>query len=241
MLIISLLLGVFFFAIAFIVNSKNADTLLSGYNTMSDQEKAEFPLEDYLKAFKAFHIRFGILFTVASVILWLINPEWLGYHMGITPIIAYLFFMYSTKSLTQTKTNKRLYLLGTSVLVAVLLGVIGLFYWSESDSDAFISDRGLEVTGAYGVIIPFEEIDSIALLDELPEIRTRIHGISTGTVSKGKYKGAASDIRYHLIVEHPTDLILSIRRKNGIPVLIALDGVSEKQLFEQLQEDLDQL
>jgi len=241
MLIISLLLGVFFFAIAFIVNSKNADTLLSGYNTMSDQEKAEFPLEDYLKAFKAFHIRFGILFTVASVILWLINPEWLGYHMGITPIIAYLFFMYSTKSLTQTKTNKRLYLLGTSVLVAVLLGVIGLFYWSESDSDAFISDRGLEVTGAYGVIIPFEEIDSIALLDELPEIRMRIHGISTGTVSKGKYKGAASDIRYHLIVEHPTDLILSIRRKNGIPVLIALDGVSEKQLFEQLQEDLDQL
>ncbi|MGB1184454.1 MAG: DUF3784 domain-containing protein, partial [Schleiferiaceae bacterium] len=50
MLIVSLVLGLLFIGIAFLITPSNADTLLSGYNTMSDAQKAEFPLEDYLKA-----------------------------------------------------------------------------------------------------------------------------------------------------------------------------------------------
>lgn len=241
MLVVSIFLGLLFIGIAFIVTPNNADTLLSGYNTMTDEQKAAFPLQEYLKAFKTFHIRFGVFFTFAACSLWFINVEWLGYHMGITPIVAYLLFFYQTKHLTNTGTNKRLYRLGTGVLIATLLFIIGLFVWSERDSDAQVTELGLEVSGAYGVNVPFSEIDSVALLEELPQVLTRIHGISTGAVSKGKYKGEHSAIRYHLVVEHPTDLILAVYRKNEMPLFVALETVSEQGLFEKLKAELDQL
>jgi hypothetical protein len=217
MLIVSLVLGLLFIGIAFLITPSNADTLLSGYNTMSDAQKAEFPLEDYLKAFKNFHIRFGVFFTFASCSLWFINQEWIGY------------------------ANKRLYRLGSGVLVVTLIFILGLFIWSERDSTAVLKKDGLSINGAYGLDIAFNEMDSIALLSELPEIRTRLHGISTGAVSKGKYKGATSDIRYHLVIEHPTDLILAVYRTTNIPVFVALEAVSEQQLYNDLQAELDQL
>jgi len=241
MLIVSLVLGLLFIGIAFLITPSNADTLLSGYNTMSDAQKAEFPLKDYLKAFKNFHIKFGVFFTFASCSLWFINQEWIGYHIGLTPIVAYLIFFYQTKHLTNTGANKRLYRLGSGVLVVTLIFILGLFIWSERDSTAVLTKDGLSIQGAYGLDIVFNEMDSIALLSELPEIRTRLHGISTDAVSKGKYKGATSDIRYHLVIEHPTDLILAVYRTTNIPVFVALEAVSEQELYNDLQAELDQL
>ena len=38
----------------YIVNEKNADVLLAGYNTMSEDEKNRFDLINYLKFFRKF-------------------------------------------------------------------------------------------------------------------------------------------------------------------------------------------
>ncbi len=46
--------SVLYYAIGIIMNKENAKYLLSGYNTMSDEERKKFDIENYLVFFKAF-------------------------------------------------------------------------------------------------------------------------------------------------------------------------------------------
>lgn len=234
MLWVTIFLGALFFSLGFIITEKNASTLLSGYNTMSEEEQATFPLKKYLHAFKRFHIRFGILFSGIGIVLWFFSKEWVGYHLGITPILAYLLFFYQTKSLTNTATNKRLYRLGSGVLIVTLLFILGLFAWSERTSNILVKGNQIEISGPYGVTIATTEIDSIAVTDSPPEITARLHGIATGKVSKGKFKGANGS-RYLVLIEHPSEQYLIIYRKRDTPVIIGLESANEKEVFERLQ------
>mgnify|MGYP001264971519 CR=1 FL=1 len=235
MLWVTLFLGVLFFSLGFVITEQNASTLLSGYNTMSEEEQAAFPLKTYLKAFKRFHIRFGIFFTVFGTVLWFFSKEYAGYHLGITPILAYLVFFYQTKSLTNTTTNKRLYRLGTGVLIVTLIFIIGLFAWSERTSELVIESDQIAISGPYGVDISFSEIDSVALTEFPPEITVRLHGIATGKVSKGKFKGPNGS-RFLTLIEHPADQYLFIYRTKDTPVIIALDSASELEVYERLKK-----
>jgi hypothetical protein len=81
------------------------------------------------------------------------------------------------------------------------------------------------------------DLDSVALREELPEITLRSHGISTGKVAKGKYKGP-DNARYHLLIDKPVGQILTLYPKKGIPVLISLAGMDEQALYKQISEDL---
>lgn len=59
MIIVSILLAFIFIGIGFLISEKNAKYLLSGYNTMSEEDKKNFNLTEYLKFFRKFHICFN--------------------------------------------------------------------------------------------------------------------------------------------------------------------------------------
>jgi hypothetical protein len=64
--------GVFFLAIAFVPNQRNARNILSGYNMMSPDEQAKVNLQGYLRWFRQFHIFLSftvILFGAVAVVL----------------------------------------------------------------------------------------------------------------------------------------------------------------------------
>ena len=64
-----LILSSIFIAIAFIVNENNAKYLLSGYNTMSEEERMKFDIKSYIPFFRNFHIFLGISLLIISLIL----------------------------------------------------------------------------------------------------------------------------------------------------------------------------
>ena len=53
----------------YIVNEKNADVLLAGYNTMSEDEKNRFDLINYLKFFRKFMLNVSL----CTVIIYFIS------------------------------------------------------------------------------------------------------------------------------------------------------------------------
>ena len=59
----------------------------------------------------------------------------------------------------------------------------------------------LEIQGPYSISLNISDLDSISLLESLPVITIR-HGISTGKVAKGKFKGP-NKMRYHLLIDKP--------------------------------------
>ena len=58
----------------YIVNEKNADVLLAGYNTMSKEEKNRFDLINYLKFFRKFMLNVSlytaIIYAITVCIPW---------------------------------------------------------------------------------------------------------------------------------------------------------------------------
>lgn len=243
MIFFNLGLGVLFISLGYIVTETNASTLLSGFNTMSRKEQAEFPLKEYLSKFRQFHLYFGLIFMTLGTLIGLFwDKDVLGYHIGITPIIAYLYFFIKTKDLnksasTSTKIHAKI---GAGVLIATLIFVIGLFVWSERESSLQIYEDEISISGPYGLTIPIAEMDSVVLLDEIPKIRIRLHGVSTSSVSKGKFKGVGQN-RYHLLLDKPYQRALIIYRSKDIPVIISIDQVEEQELYRTLKESIASL
>lgn len=238
MIYVSIGLGLLFFSLGFIITPNNAKYILSGYNTMSREDQEAFPIVEYLKAFKTFHIWFGILYTALSVVFHLIDSDWVGYHLGITPIVAYGWFFWTSRKFNEGLSNatKNNTTLGLIILSLTLAFVVGLFIWSDRESSWSYNNGELSIEGPYSITLNVSELDSAVLLDELPEITYRSHGISTGKVAKGKYKGPGN-ARYHLLIDKPAGEILTLYPKKGIPVLISLEGLDERELFTQILAD----
>ena len=240
MIFIVLGLGALFFSLGYLVTESNASMLLSGYNTMNSEDQKSFPLKEYLVDFKRFHQWFGIGFTASGLLLYVLNEQWLGYHLGVTPLLAYLYFFWQTRKYTleQSKNSRNQFWIGLAVLLFTLVFVVGMLFWSDRENTVVWTDKSIEIEGPYGVVIPFEQIESIELLDELPEISSRLHGYSTGSVVKGKFKGPM-DVRYHLLLDKPYERVLKITVSKDIPVLIALEGVDEETLELELRARLE--
>lgn len=240
MIFIVLGLGALFFSLGYLVTESNASMLLSGYNTMNSEDQKSFPLKEYLVDFKRFHQWFGIGFTALGLLLYVLNENWLGYHLGISPLLAYLHFFWRTRrfSLNQSKNTKNQFWIGLAVLLFTLVFVVGMLFWSERENTVVWTDKSIEIEGPYGVVIPFEQIESLELLDELPEISSRLHGYSTGSTVKGKFKGPM-DVRYHLLLDKPFEQVLALYPYGGMPILISLNGVNEKTLFLKIKNNLN--
>ena len=240
MIFIVLGLGALFFSLGYLVTESNASMLLSGYNTMNSEDQKSFPLKEYLVDFKRFHQWFGIGFTASGLLLYVLNEQWLGYHLGVTPLLAYLYFFWQTRKYTleQSKNSRNQFWIGLAVLLFTLVFVVGMLFWSDRENTVVWTEKSIEIEGPYGLDIPFDQIHSLELLDELPEINSRLHGYSTGSVVKGKFKGPM-DVRYHLLLDKPYERVLKITVSNDIPVLIALEGVDEETLELELRARLE--
>lgn len=82
-----IIIDVIFLLVVLVVNKQNAKYLLSGYNTMSTEERKRFDIDSYLIFFK----RFFIILTITSSILFTTliifsNPK--------TTLICYLAFIF---------------------------------------------------------------------------------------------------------------------------------------------------
>ena len=123
------------------------------------------------------------------------------------------------------------------MLLFTLVFVVGMLFWSNRENTVVWTEKTIEIEGPYGVVIPFEQIESLELLDELPEISSRLHGYSTGSVAKGKFKGVKG-VHYRLLLDKPYEKILQINSTDEDPVFLALEGVDEIALEKQLKAQL---
>jgi hypothetical protein len=67
--------NIIFIAIAKYINTKNAKFFLAGYNTMSDKERDNFDLVNYLKFFKSFFIKLTFYSTLIFAVTYFVYSE----------------------------------------------------------------------------------------------------------------------------------------------------------------------
>ena len=86
--------SILYYAIGYFINKENAKYLLSGYNTMSDEERKKFDIENYLVFFKSFFIKQSVFSLLVFPVFHLIFDDEkaiLIWSLYITIAIVYLY------------------------------------------------------------------------------------------------------------------------------------------------------
>jgi phosphatidylserine synthase len=189
MLPAAIILSVVFTSLGFVVTSGNAKYILSGYNTMSEADRAKMDIEGYLRFFKGFHIALGTTLIAGYLILSFININWAGIFMIMYPLLAYVFLIAKGNQFYKgSKGQKVGTYIGMAIIVVVAVAVGIQLHSSFRNSEINLSADVLEIKGIYGFKLKKEDVSEITIVPEIPSISFKSNGFSAGDFSKGSFK-----------------------------------------------------
>ncbi|ACT95330.1 DUF3784 domain-containing protein [Dyadobacter fermentans] len=234
MLIATLIFSTISFLLAFVVTPGNARYLLSGYNMMSEADRAKFDIEAYLKFFSRFHIFLAISLITGVLVLNVFSPNWATVFLIMYPLLSYGYMMaMGNRFYTGTSGQRAGTYVGMAILLVVSVGVGFMLFSEMRDSQIFLTDNALEIRGASGMKIPRKEVTFFTITDSLPSISSRANGFSGGNFSKGSFKTDDGRVvkLYINKKSHPYLLI----KTNEDEIYFSSDEISALALLNQLK------
>ena len=150
--------------------------------------------------------------------------------------LAYAYFIYKTKHFNSEREQKRIKnYIGLLGLIAVAL--TALFFYSMAGNDILFHEHSIEVTGMYGEDIPVNDIESLDLVTELPEIKLRVNGSSIGSKLVGSFK-TSSGKRVKMFVDKSRSTFIRIETRNK--ALIFYKSETTKTDFKLMEKAINQ-
>lgn len=240
MLIFIVLFSLFMAGVGFIVTPSNARYLLSGYNTMTDEERKSVDIQGYLRFFKKFHLVLGASMLLIGLMIYFIKgPDLAVLSVAVAPIAGYIWFIIKSGKYErpESKNRKLAVWFAVPVLAVTLCLVIFLFFRGWQDNEAVLSENSISFTGMYGMEIAIDDIDTVYLADKLPKITLRVHGFATGTILKGKFRSAEHG-NVTLLVNERKSAYVAIFRKKDTPVFYSGKNADEAALVTAIDQKL---
>lgn len=165
--------------------------LISGYNRLSKEEKANVNIEGLAGYVGNF------MFGIAGIFVFSSLMEYLGYKwivffaiLSIIPLTI-LLLVKSQKFYKENQPGngnmplKTKLAIGSAVMVVLVTGVI--LSISVRPSQFVFSEESFAVKGSYGISIAYDQIAACNLVEELPKIKMRTNGVSVGNINKGNF------------------------------------------------------
>lgn len=237
MIVPILVLSSIFVTLAFIVNENNAKYLLSGYNTMSEEERQKFDIKSYIPYFRNFHIFLGLsLLVISLILLYFVNSDWSGIFLGTYPILAYVYFIWNTNQFIKVKSKKQNIAKYMTMCVMFIFFVVIIYDLKNSlnDNEIKINDNKLEITGEYGTDLNIEDLKSIQLLDKLPEISSKANGFAVGTIKKGYFKTINGET-VKLIINSQKTLIILFTTIDNKKIYYSSKEKSNEEIYNEVK------
>lgn len=237
MILVLLGLSLVFVAVGYIVTEKNAKNLLSGYNTMTEQERQAFDLLSYIPAFRKFHLFLGIsLFFAGSAISILLGDSAAGIFMTVYPLLAYTWFIWTGKKF-YTMQSPKSYRIGLAILLIVLVFIIALFAVGLRENKISVTNEEIIIEGMYGEKISISEIETICLTDSLPSISLRTNGFSLGSIQKGYFKTVNGE-KVKLLLSAGSKPFLRIVKKTGEKLYFSSGKIPNQTIYIEIKEKM---
>ena len=222
-----------FFGISFIITHGNAAQLLSGYNTMSVEERENVDIIGYVNYFRKFYRVFSVLyFLLGALLYFIVDVDAAGVFMVIAPLVAVFIQSIRSARYNIENNNKSAKVVG-SLLVGIILLVLGLLWLGYKENELVLENNALKITGIYGETIPFNAIDSIALVNELPEISMKSNGFALGNASKGHFTTKAGE-RVKLLLNKKQGPYLFVLTTEGEKIYYSTDSAQTRTRFLEL-------
>lgn len=191
-----IIIGVCFIAIGLAIHVFKWYFLISGYNTMSKEKKAKVDTEGLGRLMGIYsYVNGGVL-----IVMGVLNA--FGLNVALMPAIV--FFSISTVYLLikaqkydgntfdeNGKLRKGTWkktALPVGIVVATLIFVAVLMFFSSQQTKVTLTDDGVKIHGMYGDIYAWDSIEAIKLMEELPAIESRTNGSALGSNLKGHFR-----------------------------------------------------
>ena len=190
------IIGVFFIAIGLAVHVLKWYFLISGYNTMSKEKKANVDTKGLGRVMGIYSYVNGGIFIVVGAL------QALDLKPALTPIIV--FFSISTvyllikaqkydgniydKNAKLRKGAWKQFALPVGIVVVTLIFVAVLMYFSSQSTKVTFVEEGIQIHGMYGDVYMWESIENVKLMAEFPTIEMRTNGSALGSNLKGHFR-----------------------------------------------------
>ncbi|WP_209406188.1 DUF3784 domain-containing protein [Pseudozobellia sp. WGM2] len=228
-------IGLLFIGIGYLINEKNAQYLLSGYNTMPREQQRKVLIRPYLRYFKKFHLFLGLSYIGIGILLNYINTNALGLFLGIYPILAYLYFTWNSKQYFKDVERSKNKTKIAVIVLALSLVFVGLvFYQGYKEDEIYLKNDKIIIEGFYGEEIALDQIKSIELTDNLPKIKKRTNGFSAGNFHKGHYE-TEDGKRIKLVINGESEQYLLLTKNSGSRIYYSPRSISPQEIYNKLR------
>lgn len=216
--------------------------LISGYNTMSKEKKANVDTEG-LGRLMGFY-----LYLNGGVIILLGILNALEIWSGMTPflvviVVSTIFLLvraqkydhnlFDEKGKLKEGAGKKL-IAPAAIVIAVILAVGGLMIYVSRPTEVTIWPEGLQIHGLYGELHPWDTFDRAELHEELPRIERRTNGAAVGASLKGHFRTTElGDVKLFVNASRPP--FIYITTLGRITILNGASEAETRQIFEAIE------
>ncbi|MGM0750777.1 MAG: DUF3784 domain-containing protein [Bacillota bacterium] len=184
---IQLIVIVLFSLLGWAIRVKKNYGLISGFVTRTKTEQAELIKNGYpqntgsLLIYTAFGML--ILLPLAFTSFPFVTEVQFGF------MIVFLMggFIYLSKYEVSSK-RKRSYWISSTLFIFIVGFVSVLTYLGYEKYELIVKDESFEVTGLYGEVWKLEDVDTVELMEDMPEVTWKINGFGLSTMAKGEFK-----------------------------------------------------
>lgn len=178
-LFIIILSGLF----SYLILHHKAYALVSGFNTKSDEEQQRLIEKGYPQAVGKLLLHATIILSFGLILELIQLPYALSFSyliMGIY-LFTHLFFISRMFNRKSKKINQFI------LIISILLVVSGLSL-PFLPTNVTITNNNIEINGLYGIEWDLDDITTIELLNEIPEIERRTNGATVLDKRIGNYQ-----------------------------------------------------
>lgn len=229
-------MSLLFVAIGLALTVNNAKYLLSGYNTMSEEDRKKVDIKKYVPFFRNFHIFLGVSFFIIGMALtYLISESVGGIFLSIYPILCYIYFLIAGGKYWKGFSTK-----GSSWVVIILVGVLVfvgvLLGYGMKEDKVMLEPQALVFQGSYGETLSSSHIQSIELVGQLPQITFKTNGFGLGSVRKGYFRTKEKEV-VKLLLNGDQKPIILITKTDGKKIYYSARSASNEDIVEEIQQN----
>ena len=234
-------MGAFFIFVGLTVHVFKWYFLISGYNTMPKEKKANVNVKGLGRLIGIYsYINGGVLIAMG-----VLNA--LGIKLVLTPAIVFIGISTVYLLIKAQKYDGNIYdengklrkgawkqfILPVGIVVATIVFVVVLMFFSSQQTNVTFTDDGIQIHGMYGDIYAWDSIKAVKLMEELPAIEWRTNGSALGPNLKGYFKTKKlGSVKLFVNTEKPPFIYLET--DDGITIL-NLSGEDEtKETYEKI-------
>lgn len=208
---------------------------MSGYNTMSAEKKKNVDIEAIASIMKKGLIIIGITTAISSSILFWLNLQTLTIIALIAPLLlGTLVLITITQKYDHNRKSKFKKSFPIILISTITIIVASALLYGSQPTKVKIMDNAMEFTGKYGITVPFNQIEKVKLIKNIPPIKMRTNGLGLGSVLKGHFLLDEFG-KCRLFLKLPNPPFLYIETKNGEKIIFnSQDSDYTNQVYQEL-------